>query len=215
MATIDTLSLVMIIAGTLALAISVYTVTKAANEYLGYRRTLKRFLDYINQARSLCNEMHEGMKETIETIDANIEKAVEEKLRQKLPETTKLSDYGKYTKFNDPGQSFEGDTIKIHQVLPDGNVLCQIISHDYNGKVHGFQNAFLPMKDGKKFKYYDGQEITLPEDAVIFQTGTFQYPGGMTGTPVTVPAIRIFGFDDNDNDTGTKKGEDHAKNDDH
>lgn len=117
--------------------------------------------------------------------------------------------YGQYTKFDSPGEIFNGDSLLIQKVLPDGNCVCFIRTHE-DGKLVAQRKAFMFAEKNNKYSYYDSQKVKIPHGAVIFQIGNIHLDSSKIYSPVvslfegteTVPVISIFGMD---NEASNKK----------
>ena len=117
--------------------------------------------------------------------------------------------YGQYTKFDSPGEIFNGDSLLIQKVLPDGNCVCFIRTHE-DGKLVDQRKAFMFAKKNNKYSYSDSQKVEIPHGAVIFQIGNIHLDSSKIYSPVvslfegkeTIPVISIFGMD---NDASNKK----------
>lgn len=117
--------------------------------------------------------------------------------------------YGQYTKFDSPGEIFNGDSLLIQKVLPDGNCVCFIRTHE-DGKLVAQRKAFMFAEKNNKYSYYDSQKVEIPHGAVIFQIGNIHLDSSKIYSPVvslfegseTVPIISIFGMD---NEASNKK----------
>lgn len=110
--------------------------------------------------------------------------------------------YGQYTKFDSPGEIFNGDSLLIQKVLPDGNCVCSIRTHE-DGKLVDQRKVFMFAEKNNKYSYYDSQKVKIPHGAVIFQIGNIHLDSSKIYSPVvslfegteTVPVISIFGMD--------------------
>ena len=110
--------------------------------------------------------------------------------------------YGQYTKFDSPGEIFNGDSLLIQKVLPDGNCVCFIRTHE-DGKLVDQRKVFMFAEKNNKYSYYDSQKVEIPHGAVIFQIGNIHLDSSKIYSPVvslfegteTVPVISIFGMD--------------------
>lgn len=117
--------------------------------------------------------------------------------------------YGQYTKFDSPGEIFNGDSLLIQKVLPDGNCVCFIRTHE-DGKLVDQRKVFMFAEKNNKYSYYDSQKVEIPHGAVIFQIGNIHLDSSKIYSPVvslfegteTVPVISIFGMD---NEASNKK----------
>ena len=117
--------------------------------------------------------------------------------------------YGQYTKFDSPGEIFNGDSLLIQKVLPDGNCVCFIRTYD-DGKLVDQRKVFMFAEKNNKYSYYDSQKVKIPHGAVIFQIGNIHLDSSKIYSPVvslfegteTVPVISIFGMD---NEASNKK----------
>lgn len=117
--------------------------------------------------------------------------------------------YGQYTKFDFPGEIFNGDSLLIQKVLPDGNCVCFIRTHE-DGKLVDQRKVFMFAEKNNKYSYYDSQKVKIPHGAVIFQIGNIHLDSSKIYSPVvslfegteTVPVISIFGMD---NEASNKK----------
>lgn len=117
--------------------------------------------------------------------------------------------YGQYTKFDSPGEIFNGDSLLIQKVLPDGNCVCFIRTYD-DGKLVDQRKVFMFAEKNYKYSYYDSQKVKIPHGAVIFQIGNIHLDSSKIYSPVvslfegteTVPVISIFGMD---NEASNKK----------
>lgn len=184
----DIMIYAVVIFGIFSILFLAYAILRLADEFNHIKRVIATLVNSIRRLMSVVEEKAEpDIDMSSQTNSRSLKKT------DKPSENT--HECGKLVLFKDPGEILEGDAIHIHQVLPDGNILCKVLTHDDNHKVASSRNAYLSMKEDCKFKFYDEQEISLPSTSVIFQIGIFQYSGGMLGTPVTLPAISVFGSD--------------------
>lgn len=200
METLDIITIGIAVLGIIAAFYLISAILRVAKEYKRFISLLGTLMESGQAMREFAEKLPKQVDDCISSLGDDLHKYVDEELDKRLKKPVSNTECGSYTKFDAPGEIFEGDTIHVHQMLPDGHMLCQILTHDRQGDTTHTINAYIRLKDSDKFKYYDGQDITLPRSAVVFQTGTFQYSGGMFGTPITVPAIEIFGLDKKGNE---------------
>lgn len=85
--------------------------------------------------------------------------------------------------FEQPQQIIDVKSFEIMQVLPDGNALAMVQSHDNFGMIVMFRAQ-------NNAPYYDDQKIDVPTGKCVRQIGTYRY---MTRNKIekTVPIIDI------------------------
>lgn len=84
--------------------------------------------------------------------------------------------------FDQPGQKIEADEFTVIQVLPNGNALAMARGGSY------LTVLFL---GGNGTTYYDGQQIEVPSDKCVKQTGTYRYMS-RNNIEKTVPVVEFF-----------------------
>lgn len=177
------------ICGILALlfaAVSFCHLAKVYNTYCDLLETLKGGMEKMD---SFSDDIRRQVRERIDVIGNSLQ----EEVRKHYAGVMKRG--GKYMEFPSPGRTFSGETVRVIQVLPDGNCLVLIVKHDYSNDEDITQPAYMVLKEKEKYRYYDNEEIKISEDTVIIQAGIFQYRSGCDGSAVrTVPAIKVLGL---------------------
>lgn len=189
-----------------------------SREYNKYRNRLEKFSSYLEEANDRigkatkvyqdCQDFLEETKNALSNLQDSIPEIVHDEFDNlKNPKGGKeANDIGNLTRFDGPGEIFNGDKIHVLQALPNGNFIGKIINQNYDGEITAVKNIYVILKEQKEqFSFYDGEEIELPDDAVVFQIGTFQYSGFM-GMIITLPAVEIFGLKERNKENKKQDG---------
>lgn len=176
--------------GILSLIFSGFSIWKVSREYSKLCSEVKRLTDEYDKLNSLNEEVRNQIRSKIEEVGNKIKIKIEKHCEENL------SRGGRYKEFKTPSRTFEAETLRILQVLPDGNCLAALINYDYNEDREDGQLAYLLLKETEKYKFYDDEELELNKDTVIFWKGIFQYRAVNGSMQKTIPAVQILGLEE-------------------